>query len=98
MARKHISTGDTVTLVEKGGRPVFVTCAFVFTDHVNDATIQMNDKEGPLFAMPLPVPGESGHGGFVDLNEPMYASDKQRATITLGGTGAKGTVFYKIIR
>ena len=98
MARLHISTGDTVTLVKKGDKPVYICAAFVFTDHVNDATLQIEDKGGPLFAMPLPIPGETGHGGFVDLNEPAYADSNTAVTITLGGTGAKGTVFYKRIQ
>jgi len=97
MARVHISTGDTATLVKAGGKPVFVTAAFIFTDHVNDAALQINDKNGPLFAKPIPIPGETGHGGFVSLNEDIHASESQPATVTLTGTGAKGTVFYRYI-
>jgi hypothetical protein len=98
MARKHIQSGDTVTLVEAGGRPVFVDAAFVFTDHVNDAALQVTDRDGPLFSKPLPIPGETGHGGFVDLSEPMYPNENTPITVTLTGTGAQGTVFYKVIR
>jgi hypothetical protein len=94
MARLHVSTGESKTLVKDGERPVFIKNIVVFTDHTNDASIQINDKNGPFFAQPFPVPGETGHGGVVTINEPVYGP----ATVSVLGTGASATVFYQDIR
>lgn len=94
MARKHISSGTAVTLVEAGGRPVYVKSVLGFSDHVNDITVQITDRFGAFFAEPFPIPGESGHGGVVQINEVVYGP----CTIEVAGTGAKGTVYYSEVR
>lgn len=94
MPRIHIEPGVPTTLVETGDKPIWLKTIMIFTDHVNDASAQVIDRDGPVFAQPLPVAGEAGHGGVSQINEKLNGP----ASAYLSGTGAKATIYYSNVK
>lgn len=82
-------------MVEQGSRPVYIRGWHTSSDHVNDVTLTITDRDGPVTAQGgFKQPGEQGYGGNNQLNEMVHGP----CTATLAGTGATAVIFTKLVQ